>query len=92
MWDGTAGNMKVIWVNREAEYFSRRDWTGRNSLIRLEKLGFTRKSADGAMVRSPGHFASSVRRCIDWACFGFDRAANELFSLKIQGCVWRPQR
>jgi hypothetical protein len=35
----------VIWVNREAEYFLQRDWTGRNSLIRLEKLDFTGKSA-----------------------------------------------
>jgi hypothetical protein len=49
LWDGTAGEMKVIWVKCEAEYFFRRDWTGRNSLIRLEKLDFTRKFVGRAL-------------------------------------------
>jgi hypothetical protein len=38
------GDMQVIWVFGKPEYFFRWDWTGRNSLIRLEKLDFTRKS------------------------------------------------
>jgi hypothetical protein len=39
MWDGMAGIMEVIWVGREGKYFWRWDWTGRNSLIRLNKSG-----------------------------------------------------
>jgi hypothetical protein len=39
------GDMKVICGFGKPEYFFKRDWTGRNSLIRLEKLDFTRKSA-----------------------------------------------
>jgi len=34
----------VICGNREAKYFWQRDWTDRNSLIRLEKFDFARKS------------------------------------------------
>jgi hypothetical protein len=34
---------KVICDFGKPEYFFRRDWTGRNSLIRLRKLDFTRK-------------------------------------------------
>jgi hypothetical protein len=37
---------KVIWDFGKPEYFFKRDWTGRNSLIRLGKLDFTRKSAE----------------------------------------------
>jgi hypothetical protein len=40
---------KVICDFGKTEYFFRRDWTGRNSLIRLEKLGFTRKTAGRSM-------------------------------------------
>ena len=36
---------KVICGFGKAEYFFGKDWTGRNSLIRLEKLDFTRKLA-----------------------------------------------
>jgi hypothetical protein len=35
--------MPLIWVNREAEYFLRQDWTGQISLNRLAKFDFTRK-------------------------------------------------
>jgi hypothetical protein len=28
LWDGTAGDIEVIWVKREAEYFCKRGWTG----------------------------------------------------------------
>ncbi len=41
------GHIKVICGFGKPEYFFGRDWTGRNSLIRLEKLDFTRKSAGG---------------------------------------------
>jgi hypothetical protein len=41
------GVIKVIWGFGKPEYFFRRGWTGRNSLIRLKKLGFTRKSGRG---------------------------------------------
>jgi hypothetical protein len=34
--------MPLIWVNREAEYFFRHDWTGQISLNRLAKFDFTR--------------------------------------------------
>jgi hypothetical protein len=40
-----AGDKQVICEKSEAENFFARDWTGRNSLIRLEKLDFTRNSA-----------------------------------------------
>src|SRR5258708_39228832 len=40
------GGYKVICDFGKPEYFFKRDWTGRNSLIRLEKLDFTRKSAE----------------------------------------------
>ena len=42
------GGYKAICDFGKPEYFFRRDWTDRNSLIRLEKLDFTRKSAGGA--------------------------------------------
>jgi hypothetical protein len=41
--DGMAGNMKVIWVKREAEYFCGKDWTDSISLIVFNKLAGTRK-------------------------------------------------
>jgi hypothetical protein len=28
LWDGTAGDIEVIWVKRELKYFCRRGWTG----------------------------------------------------------------
>ena len=34
--------MPLIWVNREAEYFFRHDWTGQISLNQLAKFDFTR--------------------------------------------------
>ena len=37
--------MKVIWGERKQEYFFKRDWTTQITLIRLDKLGFARKSA-----------------------------------------------
>ena len=44
-WGGWWG-YKVIRHFGKSEYFFGRDWTGRNSLIRLEKLGF-RREGDG---------------------------------------------
>ena len=41
-WDGMAGIMEVIWVGRERIYFFEGDWTGRNSLIRLDKFVYAR--------------------------------------------------
>jgi hypothetical protein len=43
-WGETAGVMKLIWVKHEAQYFLRRDWTGRNSLNGFKKFNFARKS------------------------------------------------
>jgi hypothetical protein len=37
-----ARQMKLIWVEEEARYFSREDWTGRIGLIRLAKSVFVR--------------------------------------------------
>jgi hypothetical protein len=39
--------MPVIWVNRKAEYFYRRDWTTQITLIGLGKFDFTRKLRRG---------------------------------------------
>jgi hypothetical protein len=39
-----AGDKQVICAKREAEYFFGEGWTDRNSLIRLEKFDFARKS------------------------------------------------
>jgi hypothetical protein len=33
-----AADIEVIWVNREAEYFCKWDWTAQISLIRLNKF------------------------------------------------------
>jgi hypothetical protein len=52
-------DMKVICGFGKPEYFFGRGWTDRNSLIRLEKLDFTRKSA-GARGGGP-QFGSSQR-------------------------------
>ena len=45
---------KVICGFGKPEYFFKRDWTGRNSLIRLGKLDFTRKSAGREGDLRPG--------------------------------------
>ena len=37
-----AGDIEVIWGTRERQYFLQRDWTARNRLIALDKLGFAR--------------------------------------------------
>src|ERR1700730_10434530 len=42
------GDIKLICCFGKPEYFFERDWTGRNSLIRLRKLDFTCKS-DGRL-------------------------------------------
>ena len=42
-WGETAGVMKVICEELEGENFSRRDWTGRNSLNGLDKFDFARR-------------------------------------------------
>jgi len=36
--------MKVIYEKVEGEFFFKRDWTDRNSLIQLDKFDFARKS------------------------------------------------
>jgi hypothetical protein len=41
---GMAMDIEVIWVNREAEYFCKRDWTTQIGLIRLNKFQFTRNA------------------------------------------------
>jgi hypothetical protein len=38
--------MPVIWVEIEADYFSREDWTDQISLIRHDKSGFRRTSME----------------------------------------------
>src|SRR3954451_10182148 len=37
------GISEVIWVERERDSFCKRDWTGRNRLIRLNKTAFCSK-------------------------------------------------
>ncbi len=41
-WDG--GTNEVIWVGCERKYFCKWDWTGRNRLIRLRKIGQARNA------------------------------------------------
>jgi hypothetical protein len=56
--DGTAADMKVICKNRETKNFFAEGWTDRNSLIRLDKFDFTRKSlewVDDARWLHPGY-------------------------------------
>jgi hypothetical protein len=38
-----AGDIEVIWVNGEAEYFCEEDWTTQITLIRFKKFGCARK-------------------------------------------------
>jgi hypothetical protein len=38
-----AGDIEVIWVNGEAEYFCKKDWTTQITLIRFKKFGRARK-------------------------------------------------
>ena len=56
------GSKKVIWVFGKPEYFFKWDWTDRNSLIRLEKLDFTRNPRGSAgYARSPDEADGSDR-------------------------------
>jgi hypothetical protein len=41
-WDETAKDIDLIWVNREAKYFCKQDWTDPIALIRLDKLSAPR--------------------------------------------------
>ena len=41
---GTARDIDLIWGVGEAEYFWRRDWTAKITLIRLNKTAFWRKA------------------------------------------------
>jgi hypothetical protein len=41
---GMAGDVEVIWVGSERQYFSRQDWTGQISLIAQENFTFTRRA------------------------------------------------
>ena len=50
--------IKLIWDFGKPEYFFRRGWTTQITLIRLEKLDFTRKGAG----RAEGHAPGSSRR------------------------------
>jgi hypothetical protein len=36
--NGTAGDIDLIWVNREAKYFCKQVWTGQISLIQQVNL------------------------------------------------------
>jgi DNA-binding transcriptional ArsR family regulator len=42
--DGTAGDVVLIWVKREAEYFEEGDWTGQIRLICFNKSPFCRSA------------------------------------------------
>src|SRR5258707_14136244 len=49
-----ASVIEMIWGEWEAEYFCGGDWTGRNSLIRLEKFGCARTwSRPGGAPENP---------------------------------------
>src|SRR5260370_37710631 len=54
--NGMAGVLKVIWGKREANYFCKRGWTTQITLIRLNKLAFSRTA--------PGYgYGSNRPRC-----------------------------
>ena len=57
-----AGDKQVICAKREAEYFFGRDWTGRNSLIRLDKFDFWRKPMErvSGLRGMPSHLAGRI--------------------------------
>src|SRR5712692_1965028 len=40
--DGTAGDIEVIWVKREAEYFCKWDWTGKSVICPSGKIRLNR--------------------------------------------------
>jgi hypothetical protein len=46
LWDGTAGDLVLIWVKREAEYFEEGDWTGQIRLICFNKSPFRKSRQD----------------------------------------------
>jgi hypothetical protein len=52
MWGGTAGDIEVIWVSGEGEYFWQWGWTGQIRLIRFNKFRHPRKqrSPSGRLV------------------------------------------
>jgi hypothetical protein len=58
-WDGTAADMWVIWVEREAEYFWKQDWTGGIRLIGFNKFCPARTFGER---RPAGITTNSVRR------------------------------
>jgi hypothetical protein len=70
---------KVICGFGKPEYFFERDWTGRNSLIRLGKLDFTRKSAGrGQLDEASGLARRSCAR---------DRTVTEIIVSRSWGAV-----
>jgi hypothetical protein len=61
-------DIKVIWGERKQEYFCKRDWTTQITLIRLDKLGFTCKSAGrarGAQRLDEANRVGASRRKVD---------------------------
>ena len=57
--NGTAGDIDLIWVKREVEYFCKRGWTGRNRLIRFNKSPFCHCSFLGQGLELNRRFQSS---------------------------------
>jgi hypothetical protein len=53
LWDGTAGDIEVIWVGGEAENFCNEDWTGQIRLNCFDKSPF-RRIAREALFAMPG--------------------------------------
>jgi hypothetical protein len=53
LWGGTAGDIEVIWANRETEYFCKQVWTGQIRLICFDKSPF-RRIAREALIRHAG--------------------------------------
>ena len=63
VWDGIEENKPVIWVGCEADYFSCDDWTGRTSLIPLNKFRDARKGR-GSQDRLNTKLCASLRQPI----------------------------
>jgi hypothetical protein len=63
MWDETAGNMDLIWVCDEAEYFCQKGWTaGSAGLAKLPVGQISQRVRRTAFVESAGLATKRSRR------------------------------
>jgi hypothetical protein len=68
--DGTAGVLKVIWVNSEAKYFCKGGWTGKSLICPSGKISgwappacLATSELEGSVVEAPFPLADRVEQC-----------------------------